>query len=329
MKKRMMFLIVAALGICMLAGCNKKAQVEEEPAAEETEEYYEEDFEEGDYEEGDFEEEYYEEEPVEDYDEQEAAPAEEPAAAPAEEPAEEEAADSSQGAQGSADAVGTWLTDGYDEEANWAMSYKIELTADGKASCSGYRNKDTGTYESTGDNKVLITFDHCETDEAGEGYKVVDGFKYTVEMTTNGDDADIKINAPDVISNLEDGKVHRNNGSTASRSGGGGAAEVADGDYLTDETYKGEISADGSTIRINTALYHEDENWNKVLDYDKQEYEFATSDDCKCVVFTETKEENPVSERIDFINEFLQGNSGLPISFKISGGKVTEIGFSS
>lgn len=105
--------------------------------------------------------------------------------------------------------AGVWLTEGYDVNENWAVSYKIELSDDGKATCEGWRNKDTGTYEMTGDDKVLITFDKCETDSPGEGWVPVEGFKYTVEMIINGDDARIKDNAPDVISNLVDGSVHR------------------------------------------------------------------------------------------------------------------------
>ena len=106
-------------------------------------------------------------------------------------------------------AAGVWLTEGYDVNENWAVSYKIELSDDGKATCEGWRNKDSGTYEVTGDNKVLITFDKCETDSPGEGWVPVEGFVYTIEMTINENDAQIKINAPDVISNLSDGTLHR------------------------------------------------------------------------------------------------------------------------
>ena len=108
-----------------------------------------------------------------------------------------------------ADPIGKWYTEGYDELENWACSYQINLTDDGKATCVGWRNKDSGTYEVKGDNKVLITFDKCETDSPGEGWVPVHGYKYTIDMTINGDVAEIKINAPDVISNLSDGKVQR------------------------------------------------------------------------------------------------------------------------
>ncbi|MBO4266394.1 MAG: hypothetical protein J5910_04315 [Lachnospiraceae bacterium] len=105
--------------------------------------------------------------------------------------------------------------------------------------------------------------------------------------------------------------------------------EVADGTYLTDETYSGYLSDSADLLVITTALNHEDENWNTVLDYKKQEFRFPVSKDCKCVVFTEDREENPIAERTEFINEFLKGNSGLPIILKIVNGKVVEIGFSS
>lgn len=106
-------------------------------------------------------------------------------------------------------AVGTWLTEDYDEVNNWAGSYKIELTDDGKATCTGWRNRDTGHYAIKDDNHVLIKFNYCETDSPEGGWMPVRDFTYTIDMTINGDDAQIKIDAPDVISNLSDGKVHR------------------------------------------------------------------------------------------------------------------------
>ncbi|MCR5687367.1 MAG: hypothetical protein K6G58_05040 [Lachnospiraceae bacterium] len=121
----------------------------------------------------------------------------------------EELADS-RGVKGSSDSpVGKWYTEGYDEFENWAMSYIIELREDGTASCNGWRNKDSGYYEEKGPGKALITFDHCECDFPGEGWVPIDGYKYTVEMNFDGDDATIKINAPDTMSNLTDGRMYR------------------------------------------------------------------------------------------------------------------------
>lgn len=303
MKKHFLMMLAVATCLIMLAGCKSKAAQEsaapeqpEEPPYEE-EEFIEEDFE-------DYPDDFYVEDEV---------------------PEEEETpVDNSM-------AVGIWYTDGYDTETNWDSSYKIELTADGKASCEGWRNKDTGTFEVTGDDKVLITFDKCETDSPGEGFVPVEGFVYTVEMTITGDDAKIKIDAPDVISNLDDGTVHRNidNGKPEEEGDAGEAVNIADGEYITDEKYKGDISADGSVITIETALSHYDKDWNTVLDYEKRTYVLSTSKKCKCVIFQENKEEYPVAKQIEFINDFLKGNSGLPITLKIVNNEVTEIGFSS
>ena len=106
--------------------------------------------------------------------------------------------------------VGRWYTDGYDVNDNWAGSYYLEFHDDGTALCEGYRNRDTGTYEIMEPGKLRITFDHCECDDPSVGgWALVDGFKYTIDMDYSGDDATIKIDAPDVISNLVDGEIHR------------------------------------------------------------------------------------------------------------------------
>ena len=298
MKKYNVIIISVAMCMFVLAGCKKETAKETtlpEPAPEAPVE----------------EEEFVEYEEIEEIPEDE-IPEE-----------EEKPADNSM-------AVGVWYTEGFDEENNWAGSYKIDLSADGKATCEGWRNKDSGTYEVTGDNRILITFDKCETDSPGEGFVPVEGFKYTIEMTITGDDAQIKIDAPDVISNLEDGEVHRrSDNSKAEESDKKDAVSIADGEYVTDEKYKGDISADGSTITIETALSHYDKDWNTILDYKKDTYVLTTSKNCKCVIYQEDVEEYPVAEQIGFINEFLHGNSGLPITFKIVNNEVTEIGFSS
>lgn len=299
MKKKYVMILAVATCMIMLAGCKGNAAQEAVVPEPPEEAVFEEEFVE--------EEEYPEEPEVE-----EEAPEE-----------EEKPADNSM-------AVGVWYTDGYDEEANWAGSYKIELSADGKATCEGWRNKDSGTFEVTGDDKVLITFDQCETDSPGEGFVPVEGFVYTIEMTIKGDDAEIKIDAPDVISNLEDGTVHRTaDGGKAEESDATVKADVDDGEYITDEQYKGDISKDGSVLTIETALSHYDKDWNTVLDYEKKNYEFSTSKNCKCIIYQEEAEEYPVAEQIEFINDFLHGNSGLPITLKIVNNEVTEIGFSS
>lgn len=313
MKINTMIMLVASASIILLSGCNKGTKVEEAaaPLANEPAPYEEDEFAEYDeYEE-------YEDYPEEEYYDEEI-------------PEEEEALPEKENKKDNSMAVGVWYTDGYDVDSNWAGSYRIELTSDGKASCTGWRNKDTGTFEITGDDKVLITLDKCETDSPGEGFVPVEGFKYTIEMTVKGDDANIKIKAPDVISNLEDGAVHRQSGNAQAEEGDEGeSVDIADGEYITDEKYKGEISSDGATLSINTALSHYDKDWNTVLDYEKRTYVFTTSKNCKCVIYQEDVEQYPVSKQIDFINEFLKGNSGLPITLKIKNNELIEIGFSS
>ncbi len=106
--------------------------------------------------------------------------------------------------------VGRWYTEDYDTTNNWAGSYYLEFNVDGTASCVGWRNKDTGTYEITAPGKLKITFDHCEYDnpEVG-GWDFVKGFVYTIDMEYYGNESTIKINAPDVISNLTNGPMQR------------------------------------------------------------------------------------------------------------------------
>ena len=104
---------------------------------------------------------------------------------------------------------------------------------------------------------------------------------------------------------------------------------IADGDYVTDETYKGDLTSDGATLTIETALSHYDEDWNTIKDYDKNTYVFRAANGCKCIIYQEEAEEYPISEQVDFINEFLHGNSGLPITLKIRNNELVEIGFSS
>ena len=303
MKKFLMVLLAGITTFCIMTGCGQNAAPEPyEP--EEEEEYFEED---------DFEE--YEEEPEEEIDEEEPEESEEPEKTEkTEEPKEAPKAEAS--------AEGTWYTEDYDVDENWALSYKIELKPDGTALCEGYRNKDTGTWEDKGDGNVLITFDHCETKGFKEAWEEVEDFRYTVDMKVDGDDAEIKIDAPEVISNLEDGKLHRGEA-------GSGSSAVADGEYITDEKCKGELSKDGKTLTVTTAILHYDKDYNPVEDYAKDTYVFETSDDCKCVIIQEDTTKDPILKQIDFINEVLEGESGLPITIEIKDGKLVRIEFCS
>lgn len=53
------------------------------------------------------------------------------------------------------------------------------------------------------------------------------------------------------------------------------------------------------------------------------------SDKCKCVTYNETVKEEKVADRIDYISEFLEGKSGLPITLKLKNNELVEIAFSS
>ena len=135
-KIKMMIMIAAVTGICMVTGCKKTPEAEE-PYDEEM------------YIDEGYIDEYEEEYPDEYYDDEDY---------PQEEAEDKAQAENDTVATDTAVAAETWYTEGYDEDSNWAGSYKIELTPDGKASCIGWRNKDTGTYEISGQNKAIITF---------------------------------------------------------------------------------------------------------------------------------------------------------------------------
>ena len=301
---RKILIFMTAICVCMMMGCNSAATVEEKPAEQEAQQ------------EADKPDTAQEDKNTEEPDATDVKEAEE-------EP--EKTPDPSF-------AVGSWYTEDYDEYENWSGSYEIALTPEGTASCTGWRNKDNGYYEVTGDDKVLITFDHCETDVVGEGWQPVEDFVYTIEMTINGDEAQIKIDAPDVITNLMDGPVYRGTGDAKSEKSDdekGDIADIADGSYLTDMEYSGDITSDGATVTIKTGLNHYDDDWNEVVDYEKKTYVFPTSKDCKFVVFEEDAEEFPISEKIDFINEVLEGKSGLPLTLVIMNHELVEIELSS
>ena len=221
-KRSWVIMLTGVFCMSIFAGCSKDKK-DYEPVGDEPELYEDEYYEDEYYEDGYYEDEGY----IED------------------ETVEETQKTSSQGAEF---AVGKWYTEGYDEEENWAASYVIELKEDGTATCVGYRNKDAGTYEATGMDSVLITFDNCEVDEVGEGFKPVDGFKYTIDMKIKGDNATIRIDAPDVISNLEDGTVHRNAGK--SEDGASPVGKWYTEGYDTDENWAGsyviELKEDGT-----------------------------------------------------------------------------------
>lgn len=107
------------------------------------------------------------------------------------------------------DPTGAWYTEIYDDRDNWAVSYKIEIKADGTATCDGWRNKDKGTYRKVRDNEIEITFDDCMADFPGEGWTATPDARYTVNMKISGDRAYIVVNGNDGITNLESGVMVR------------------------------------------------------------------------------------------------------------------------
>ena len=107
----------------------------------------------------------------------------------------------------------------------------------------------------------------------------------------------------------------------------GEGVTIADGEYVTDEEYTGELSADGKTMTITTALW-EFVNSPKPS-YPKQTYVITVADSCKCIEVQEETKTSSFFDKMDLINEFLEGQSGLPITLKLKNNELVEILFSS
>lgn len=116
-------------------------------------------------------------------------------------------------------------------------------------------------------------------------------------------------------------------GSYDSEGDEGEGVAIADGEYVTDEEYKGELSADGKTMTITTAL-SEFVNSPKPS-YPKQTYVITVADDCKCIEVQEEEKVSSFFDKMDLINDFLKGKSGLPITLKFKNNELIEIMFSS
>jgi hypothetical protein len=107
----------------------------------------------------------------------------------------------------------------------------------------------------------------------------------------------------------------------------GEGVAIADGEYVTDEEYKGELSADGKTMTITTAL-SEFVNSPKPS-YPKQTYVITVADSCKCIEYQEDTITSSFFDKMDLIREFLEGKSGLPITLEFKNNELVEILFSS
>ncbi len=107
----------------------------------------------------------------------------------------------------------------------------------------------------------------------------------------------------------------------------GEGVDIADGEYVTDEEYEGELSADGKTMTITTAL---SEFVNSPTPaYPKRTYVINVSDSCKCVEVQEETKTSSFFDKMDLIKDFLKGQSGLPITLKFKNNELVEIMFSS
>ncbi len=107
----------------------------------------------------------------------------------------------------------------------------------------------------------------------------------------------------------------------------GEGTDIADGEYVTDAEYEGELSADGKTMTITTAL-SEFVN-SSTPTYPKQTYVINVSDSCKCIEFQEDTKESSFFDKMDLVKEFLEGKSGLPITLVFKNNELVEIQFSS
>ncbi len=116
-------------------------------------------------------------------------------------------------------------------------------------------------------------------------------------------------------------------GQSDSKGDEGESVAIADGEYVTDEQYKGELSADGKTMTITTAL-SEFVNSQKPA-YPKRTYVITVADNCKCVEVQEETMTNSFFDKMDLIRDFLEGQSGLPITLKFKNNELIEILFSS
>ena len=83
----------------------------------------------------------------------------------------------------------------------------------------------------------------------------------------------------------------------------GEGVAIADGEYVTDEEYKGELSADGKTMTITTAL-SEFVNSPKPT-YPKQTYVITVADSCKCIEYQEDVTTSSFFDKMDLIKDFL------------------------
>ncbi len=107
----------------------------------------------------------------------------------------------------------------------------------------------------------------------------------------------------------------------------GEGVAIADGEYVTDDEYTGDLSSDGKTMTITTALYEFVNSPSP--SYPKQTYVINVADSCKCVEVQEQTTESSFFDKLDLIGDFLNGTTGLPITLVFKNNELVEIQFSS
>lgn len=110
--------------------------------------------------------------------------------------------------------VGTWGNDAaVSEEGLWALAYETIFSPDGRVAQYGWRNRDCGTYEMTGENTAVATF--CENwfDSPGYGYEKLEGLCYTVTYTYDADTGTLYASYSQDLadSNATSGTLHKMN----------------------------------------------------------------------------------------------------------------------
>ncbi len=222
--------------------------------------------------------------------------------------------------------------DGFDEEEYYDEDYLDDEMIDEEADAGEADVPDAGQGGSSNDEIVEMARKHSGAPKA-ELDQVMDNGHLYIHLFEDMDDHQSTWDWYDIDPNTLKGTNFMGEEVDLNGSGGGSASaegdSVADGTYNTDMSYKGELSKDGSALTITTALSHYDNNWNEIKDYEKDTYVFGIAPDCKCVFIDETRNEYPLSEKIDDIETFLKGESGLPLTFTVKNGKLTEISVSS
>ena len=109
--------------------------------------------------------------------------------------------------------IGDWYSDMFDEENNWSQSYKTTFHEDGTVEHAGWRNRDKGTYEISGDKTHIIAyFNENYLDMPGQGYMMQNGYEYTATYWIDGNKLMVTFSDEfydKMISNAMEGTLYR------------------------------------------------------------------------------------------------------------------------